>query len=256
MVKLSFVTSTFNEEKNLPSCLDSIKDLADEIVLVDGTSSDKTVEIAKKYGARIKVTDNPPIFLINRQRAIDMAENEWLLNLDADEHATPGLVTEIKEVLKNDKGKINGYFIPRKNWFLGRFLMKGGQYPDYQLRLYRKGKVHFELKDVHEQAIVEGEKEYLKNAMLHYPYKNFSAYLLKWERYNDVFATQIKEEFMGKSLIKKFIGAISYLIVKPVWWFFWTLLRHKGIYDLWSGTIFSFFSALRFPISYVKSFSK
>ena len=158
MVKLSFVTSTFNEEKNLPSCLDSIKDLADEIVLVDGTSSDKTVEIAKKYGARIKVTDNPPIFLINRQRAIDMAENEWLLNLDADEHATPGLVTEIKEVLKNDKGKINGYFIPRKNWFLGRFLMKGGQYPDYQLRLYRKGKVHFELKDVHEQAIVEGEK--------------------------------------------------------------------------------------------------
>ena len=256
MVKLSFVTSTFNEEKNLPSCLDSIKDLADEIVLVDGTSSDKTVEIAKKYGARIKVTDNPPIFLINRQRAIDMAENEWLLNLDADEHATPGLVTEIKEVLKNDKGKINGYFIPRKNWFLGRFLMKGGQYPDYQLRLYRKGKVHFELKDVHEQAIVEGEKEYLKNAMLHYPYKNFSAYLLKWERYNDVFATQIKEEFMGKSLIKKFIGAISYLIVKPVWWFFWTLLRHKGIYDLWSGTIFSFFSALRFPVSYVKSFSK
>lgn len=254
MTKISFVTSTFNEEKNLPGCLESIKDLADEIVVVDGTSTDKTVEIAKSYGAKIKITDNPKIFLINRQKAIDMATGSWLLNLDADERATPELVKEIREIVGKNEN-INGYFIPRKNWFLGRFLMKGGQYPDYQLRLYRNGKVHFELKDVHEQAIVEGEKGYLKEAMLHYPYKSFANYLFKWQRYNDVFASQIKEELSRKSLLGKIFGAVDYLIIKPAWWFFWTLLRHKGIYDLWSGVIFSFFSALRFPASYIKSFN-
>ncbi len=256
MSKISFVTSTFNEEKNLPSCLDSVKELADEITLVDGSSKDKTVEIAKEYGAKVKVTDNPPIFLINRQKAIDMATGDWLLNLDADERATTELIKEIKEVVRNDDKKFNGYFIPRKNWFLGRFLMKGGQYPDYQLRLYRRGKVHFELKDVHEQAIVEGEKGYLKSSMLHYPYKDFPAYLLKWRRYNDVFATQIKENFSKKSLFAKLFGGLDYLLIKPAWWFFWTQIRHKGIYDLWSGAVFSFFSALRFPVSYLKSFSK
>lgn len=256
MPKISLVTSTFNEERNLAACLDSVKGLVDEIVLVDGSSIDKTVEIAKKYNAKIKVTDNPPIFLINRQKAIDMSMGDWLLNLDADERATPQLISEIKDVLKNADKNVGGFFIPRKNWFFGKFLMKGGQYPDYQLRLYRRGKVHFELKDVHEQAIVEGEKKNLKNAMLHYPYKDFRAYLLKWNRYNDVFATQIKEEFVKKSLSAKLFGGLNYLIIKPTWWFFWTQIRHKGIYDLWSGIVFSFFSALRFPVSYLKSLTK
>lgn len=254
MPKISFVTSTFNEERNIAACLDSVKDFVDEIVLVDGSSTDRTVEIARKYGAVIKVTDNPKIFLINRQKAIDMATGDWLLNLDADERATPELAQEIKEIVKNDDKKINGYFIPRKNWFFGKFMMKGGQYPDYQLRLYRRGSVHFELKDVHEQAIVEGEVGHTKNPMLHYPYKDFSAYLLKWNRYNDVYASQIKEERGKKSIFSKILEPFNFLILKPLWWFFWTQIRHKGIYDLWSGIAFSFFSALRFPASYLKSF--
>jgi len=253
MPKISFVTSTFNEERNIAACLDSVKDFVNEIILVDGSSTDKTIEIAKKYGAKIKVTNNPPIFLINRQKAIDMATGDWLLNLDADERATPELAQEIQRIVKEDDGKINGYFIPRKNWFVGRFLMKGGQYPDYQLRLYKNKKVHFELKDVHEQAIVEGETGHLKEAMLHYPYKDFSAYFLKWNRYNDVFATQIKEGRRKENFSRKIWDFFDYLFFKPVWWFFWTQIRHKGIYDLWSGVIFSFFSGLRFPASYLKS---
>lgn len=208
-IKVSFITSTFNEERNIKRCLESVKDLADEIVLVDGSSQDKTVEIAKEFGARIKVTDNPKIFLINRQKAIDMAQGEWLLNLDGDECATPELIKEIKEVIEKDDGKINGYTMPRKNWFLGRFLMKGGQYPDSQLRLYRNGKVHFKLKDVHEQAIVEGEIGTLKNAMLHYPYKDLSAYLVKWRRYNSVFADQIREERKKKNVFGKVWMALN-----------------------------------------------
>ena len=132
--------------------------------------------------------------------------------------------------------------------------MKGGQYPDYQLRLYRKDKVHFELKDVHEQAIVEGEKGYLKNAMLHYPYPDFIAYLVKWRRYNNVFAKQIKDQLAHKSTPFKIYKGIDYLILRPVYWFFLTFGRHKGFVDLWSGFVFSFFSSLRFPLSYLHHF--
>ena len=124
MNKISVVLATFNEEKNLPACLESVKGLADEIIIVDGTSTDKTVEIAKKYGAKITITDNPPIFHINKQKAIDMATKDWILQLDADERVTPELAKEIKKTV-SDTSALNGYWIPRKNYFLGRFLLCG-----------------------------------------------------------------------------------------------------------------------------------
>jgi len=249
---LSVVLATYNEEKNLASCLDSVKGLADEIVVVDGTSSDNTVEIARKYGARVKITTNKPNFHINKQMAIDMATKDWILQLDADEHVSPEQKAEMSKILEDNPKEFNGYWMPRKNWFLGRFLMKGGQYPDYTLRFYRNGKGRLPQKDVHEQAVVEGEVGYLKNALLHYPYENFSHYLNKWNRYNKLFAAQIKEEQEKKNLPAKCFYALMYLIVRPIQWFLLTFIRHKGFMDLWQGFIFSLFSALRFPISYIK----
>ena len=249
---LSVVLATYNEEKNLPSCLDSVKGLADEIVIVDGTSSDKTVEIAKKYKAKIKITTNKQIFHINKQMAIDMATKDWVLQLDGDEQVSKEQAQEIREILEKDPKEFNGYWMPRKNWFLGRFLIKGGQYPDYTLRLYRKGKGRLPQKDVHEQAVVDGKVGYLKNALLHYPYKSFKHYLEKWDRYNDLFASQIKEELKNKNAFQKFFFAFGYLFLKPSHWFLTTFLRHKGFVDGWQGFVFSIFSALRFPISYMK----
>src|SRR3990167_3565854 len=247
---ISVVLATFNEEKNLEECLKSVKELADEICVVDGTSTDKTVEISKRFGARIIVRENPPMFHINKQKAIDMANKDWILQLDADERVTPELEKEIREAIE-DKN-YNGYWIPRKNWFLGRFLMKGGQYPDYTLRLYRKGKGHLPQIHVHEQAEVIGDVEYLKHALLHYPYKNFASYLVKWNRYNGLLATQIRENLKNKSFLARITYAAGYLIIKPAHWFLTTYIRHKGFMDWWPGFIFSFFSALRFPVSYLK----
>ncbi len=249
---LSVVLATYNEEKNLSSCLDSIKDLADEIIIVDGSSTDKTVEIAKKYGAIVKITTNKPNFHINKQMAIDMATRDWILQLDGDEHISKEQKEEIKEILEKDPKEFNGYWMPRKNWFLGRFLMKGGQYPDYTLRFYRNGKGRLPQKDVHEQAEVVGKVGYLKNALLHYPYKDFGHYLNKWNRYNILFAGQIKEEQENKNIIQKFLYAIGYLFVKPSHWFLTTYFRHKGFVDGWQGFTFSLFSGLRFPVSYIK----
>jgi glycosyltransferase involved in cell wall biosynthesis len=246
---VSVVLATFNEEKNLPACLDSVKNFADEIIIVDGTSKDKTVPIAKQYGAKVVITDNPPIFHINKQKAIDLATKEWILQLDADERVSDESKKEIKEVIANDKEKeINGYWMPRKNFFLGRFLMKGGQYPDYTVRLYRKGKGKLPQKDVHEQAVVDGKVGYLHYPLIHIADPEFSRYLLRFNRYTNLMAGDFYKEKLGKNPIT----FIKYIIILPLWWFLLTFIRHKGFMDLWQGFVFSFFSAMRFPVSYIK----
>jgi len=250
-MKLSVVLATFNEEENIERCLLSVKDFADEIVIVDGTSKDRTVEIAKSLGARVIKTTNKPNFHINKQMAIDAAKGEWVLQLDADEVVDVALETEIKEIIKKNPEE-NGFWMPRKNYFLGRFLMKGGQYPDYTIRLYRNGKGRLPQKDVHEQAEVDGKIGYLKNALLHYPYKDFAFYLSKWKRYNLFFAHQIEEELKDKSLLKRLFAGFGYLVLRPSHWMLTTYIRHKGFYDFWQGFVFSFMSALRFPASYIE----
>ncbi|MBI5045154.1 MAG: glycosyltransferase family 2 protein [Candidatus Levybacteria bacterium] len=249
MQSLSVVLATFNEEENIGKCLNSIRDIAQEIVVVDGTSSDRTVEIAKRYGAKVYITENKQNFHINKQMAIDNATKSWILQLDADEVVSKSLQSEIEQKIQIKNNEIHGYWMPRKNWFLGKFLTKGGQYPDYTLRLYRKGSGRLPQKDVHEQAVVEGETEYLTHPLLHYPYKDFKHYFQKWIRYVDLTSSQIRvqKDFFT---IKKFI---SYLFVLPMYWFFLIYLRHKGFVDLWPGFLFAFFSALRYPTSYLRA---
>jgi glycosyltransferase involved in cell wall biosynthesis len=255
MQTLSVVLATFNEEENLSRCLNSVKKIADEIVIVDGMSTDRTVAIAKKFGAKILVTKNLPNFHINKQKAIEMATKEWILQMDADEELSPELRNEIKIILNDSNKEINGYWMPRKNLFLGRFLMKGGQYPDYTLRLYKRGRGYLPQVHVHEQAVVEGKTGYLRQALLHYPYKDFKTYISKWNRYNELFAVQIGDNLRTKKLFVKIMYSIGYLIVKPGHWFLTTYIRHKGFMDSWQGFVFSLFSSLRFPVSYIKYIS-
>lgn len=255
MAKLSVALATFNEEENLARTLESVRDIADEIVIYDGQSTDKTREIAEGFGAKVIVGKNYPIFHVNKQKAIDACTGDWILQLDADEVVPSELAAEIKSAI-SDEPRINGYWLPRKNYFLGRFLMKGGQYPDYTLRLYRRGKGRLPQKDVHEQAEVQGKVGYLKNALLHYPYKDFATYVKKWERYNNLISAQIKEDLKGKNRISRLGYGFGYLLIKPTHWLLTTYGRHKGFMDSWQGLTFSFFSALRFPVSYIRCLTK
>lgn len=237
---LSVVLAVFNEESNIGRCLESVEGLVDEIVIVDGGSTDKTIEIAKSFNARIIQTDNLPNFHINKNKAIDVASCDWILQLDADEIVTKELASEIKKTISS-KQDFNGFWIPRKNFFLGRFLKKGGQYPDYTLRLYRKGKGRLPAKDVHEQAVVEGKVGYLQSDLLHLRDKNFSIYLKRWNKYTDLLSTQIiKPSFF------------DYFFSKPILWFIKAYIRHKGYVDGFPGFVFALFSSLRFPVSYIK----
>lgn len=246
---LSIAIATFNEEKNLAKCFESVKNIADEIIVVDGQSSDKTTEIAKSYGARIKITTNKPIFHINKQMAIDMCTKDWVLQLDADEVVSPKLRDEILSILESEK-TANGYWIPRKNWFLGRFLMKGGVYPDYTMRLYRRGKGKLPQKTVHEQAVVQGEVGYLKNPLIHMADERFARYLLRWSRYVNLLRDELMDKRPGS------FAFFEYFFVKPISWFLLTYIRHKGFLDLWQGFVFSFFSSLRFPAAYMRYVKK
>ena len=245
-MRLSVVLAVHNEEEHLLVCLKSVKDWCDEIVVVDGSSTDKTVEIAKQFGARVLIADNPPLFHINKQKAIDAAEGDWILQLDADEQVTPELKTEINTALQQNE--LNGFWIPRKNYFLGRFLMKGGVYPDYTLRLYRRGKGKLPHKDVHEHAVVEEATGYLIHPLIHMSDTTFAKYWLKHQRYTDFLARQYREQRTSVSPIT----TIENVIVQPIYWFLLTFFRHKGFLDLWQGFLFSFFSALRYPIGYLK----
>ncbi len=247
MKNISVVLAVFNEAENLRACLDSVKDLAWEIVIVDGGSTDNTLKIAKAFNAKIIQTDNPPVFHINKNKAIDAASGDWILQLDADEIVSGNLAKEIRIVV-DLKSDINGYWIPRKNLFLGKYLTKGGQYPDYTLRLYKKRQGRLPAKDVHEQAAVEGRVGYLKNDLLHIRDKNFSIYIERFNRYTDLLAYQLKEAGVKKSIF----SFMNYILIKPFFWFVKTYFRHRGYVDGFPGFIFALFSSLRFPIAYIK----
>jgi glycosyltransferase involved in cell wall biosynthesis len=247
-IKLSVAIAVFNEEKNLAECLASVASLAGEIVVVDGGSHDSTVKIARKFTPHIIETDNPAMFHINKQKALDACTGNWILQLDADERITPALRDEIRTVTASGDSDINGYFIPRRNYFWGHWMRKGGQYPDYVIRLVRKGYAHFPAKSVHEQIEVIGEPGYLKEPMDHISYRTREDYWRKAESYTTLAAMEMKRDGVGKNPWTWFL----YNIMKPQMTLLSLLIRHKGFMDGWYGLVFAYFSALHFPITYKK----
>ena len=248
---LSVTLAVYNESKNITRCLEAIKDIASEIIIVDGQSQDNTIILAKKFKqVRIISTTNKPMFHINKQMGISACKGDWILQLDADEIVTPELKKEINSYLIKDINEIkeNGFWIPRKNYFLGTFLKKGGQYPDPTIRFYKNSKAHLPCKDVHEQAEVDGLVGFLKNDLEHYADTSFSLYLFRANRYTTLLADELK----FKKVPINFGSFLKYYFFLPWWWFLKTFFRHRGYVDGFAGFVFSFYSALRFPIAYTK----
>lgn len=253
-IKISVALAVYNEEKNLSQCLDSVKDWVDEIVIVDGGSTDKTVEIAQNYRAKVIVTDNPPIFHINKQKAVEACTGDWILQLDADEVISQELKKEIINILsdKQEKGEVAGFFFPRRNYLLGKWLKKGGAYPDYVIRMFKKGKGHFPCKNVHEQIDINGKLDYFKNDLIHNPYPILAEYLRKANTYTSLTSERLNEESLKISLLT----TTRYLILVPLKTFLNLYLRHKGFMDGFPGFVWAFFSALHQPIAYIKYWEK
>ena len=248
---ISVVLAVHNEAENLPKCLNAVKPFADEIVVVDGESSDETIKVAKSLGARVLSTTNKANFHINKQMAMDAAKGELILQLDADEIVDEELAEFIKKIAHQlSEGQVlpAAWWIKRKNWFMGRFLTKGGQYPDPVIRLYQKGKAKLPQKDVHEQMIVDGEIGWAEGHFLHYGTPDFSVYLRKFNTYTSFKAVQLKEAHVKISAANSF----KYVLWKPFETFCSLYIRHRGIVDGNAGFVFAAFSGLHHAVAYIK----
>lgn len=273
-MKLSVVLATRNEEENIGRCLESVKAISDEIIVVDENSTDKTCEIAQKFGAKVFLEPHHEIFHITKQKAIEYATGEWILQLDADEVVTPELASEITATTSgspptNDNdlfkrhqsliekrdgtigkktGEVVGYFIPRRNIFLGKPLIHAGVYPDGVIRLIKNGKARFPQKSVHEQIELDGEVSWLSSDLLHYDSPTLKRYLIRLNRYTDLKAGELRDNKVPKGVISFSLYAIYY----PLITFFKLYFRHLGFLDGVRGFLWSFFSAMHFPIAYFK----
>ncbi len=175
---ISVVISAYNEEKKIEECLRSVE-WADEIIVIDNTSTDKTVLLSKKNGAKVMKRSNNLMLNVNKNFGFTKASNRWILSLDADERVTQELAEEIKTILENDDETKNGFSIPRKNIIFGKWMQHTGWYPDYQMRLFRKGCGKFEERHVHEQMIIQGQTGVLENPMVHMHYETVTQFLNK-----------------------------------------------------------------------------
>jgi glycosyltransferase involved in cell wall biosynthesis len=276
--KLSVVLAVKNEEAVLADCLRSVRQLADEIVIVDDQSTDRTVEIAKSFGAKVTVRKHIKNFHENKQLAIKKATSDWALQLDADERVTPSLAKEIIQVLEGkykedisskkrrlfqrhqkaveklwgktwkESGEVVAYFIPRLNMFLGKPLRYAGVYPDAVIRLVKKGKGNYEARSVHEMMRVDGQVGWLTQDLEHYESPTLARYIARANRYTTLTAQEFKVTKMPKNLLVLFF----YSLVKPGLVFLKLFFRHKGFLDGLYGFLWSAFSALHFPIAYWK----
>ena len=237
MPTLSVILATYNEEKNIKDCLESVK-WADEIVIVDGSSVDKTVEIAKKYTNKIFVRENPLMFHINKQIAIEKATGEWILYLDADERVAKELKEEILSTLK--KPAFTGYWIPRRNIIFGKWIKHAGWYPDFQLRLFKNGKAYLPCKSVHEQPVLKGKAGYLKTDLIHFNYRTVAQFVRKL---NELYTENDKNVFLAQGKKVSPLDAIRF----PKNEFLKRFFREEGYKDGLHGLVLSLlqsFSAL------------
>lgn len=244
MAKISVCLATFNEEKNLADCLKSVQGLADEIVIVDGTSTDKTVAIAKKYGAKVIVRENPPMFHLNKQKAFEAATGDWILYLDADERVTSELAQEIKLEIRNLKLEIAGYWLPRKNIIFGKWMEHTGWYPDYQLRLFRRGQASLPCKTVHEQPVLKGQAGHLKNPLWHENYQTISQFIARLDKYTE----NDKNLFLAENKKIQWHDAIRF----PTGEFLKRFFLEQGYKDGLHGLVLSLLQAFSSLVTFAK----
>jgi glycosyltransferase involved in cell wall biosynthesis len=244
-LKLSVIIITYNEEKNIRACLESVT-WADEIIVVDSNSTDKTVMIAKEYTDKVfQQQDVNAGFGEKKQYALSKATGEWVLNIDADERVTPELKHEILQVISNDKNnRYNGYKINIRLIFMGHMMRFGGTYPDYHLRLFKKDKAKFDTKPVHEGIILKGKSGRLKYDILHYSYPDLTTYFNKFNIYTSLVA---RYKFSQNKRTR-----VSYVVLRLPCEFIYRYIIKLGFLDGYYGFLYAVISSFYGFIKYAK----
>jgi len=248
MPKLSVAVITYNEEPNIRRTLESVK-WADEIVVVDSGSTDRTVEICRNFTDKIFHQDWLG-FAKQKNLAIDMTTGDWVLSLDADEPIEPGLESEIRDIVSSPQSS-DGYFIPRKTFFLGKQIRHGGWYPDYNLRLFRKGKGRFEERAVHEAVKVQGSVDKTHKAIEHFAYPDLTSYLSSINKYSS-----LAVDVMGVKGISGFKTSWLNILVRPVLTFVLKYFFRLGFLDGKHGLVLNLFHSYYVFTKYAKAWER
>ena len=263
---LSVVIITRNEEANIARTLASVVDLADEVILIDSGSTDHTLDVARTFGPKVKIFEEEwKGFARQKNSAIAKATGDWILSLDADEEVSPLLAREIAEALGEKKSAPSetpsqtgekpeqktvspqniAYFTPRKNFFLGRWIRRGGYYPDRKLRLVRRDVAQFEDRAVHEDIKVSGPVGELHGALLHHAYPTLSSYIEHMNRYSSLGA-----EMAVASGVRVF--SFFNIVVRPYATFLYNYFLRLGFLDGREGLLLHLYHSVYVSWKYAK----
>jgi len=241
-VTISVCIICFNEETNIRRCLESSK-WADEIIVVDSMSQDRTVEIAREFTDKVYQRAWPG-YVEQKNFALSRAKGDWILSIDADEEIGQGLQGEIREETEKKDAK-DGYRMPRLSFYQGRWIKHSGFYPDRQLRLFRRERGHWTGRRVHEKVLIQGQVGTLENDLLHYPYRGIiSGQIWTVDKFTDLLAEDMYEE--GNRLNPLL------LLLRPPLKFIEVYFFKLGLLDGLAGFIIAVTSAYAIFVRYVK----
>jgi glycosyltransferase involved in cell wall biosynthesis len=223
---LSAAIVVLNEEERLRACLESVV-WADEIVVVDAGSSDKTMALAREFTDRalFRAWDG---YGAQKNFALGQCRGDWLLSIDADERVPDALRDEIQAAIRAERAEV-GYYLPRRNMFQGRWVRHGGLYPDWQLRLFRRGRGAFLERAVHESVRVDGPTGRFAAPLVHESYRSVADAVARLNRYSDLAAADLARAGRG--------GSLADLLVRPAWRFLSMYFLRAGFLDGWRGLV-------------------
>ena len=250
MAKVSVVIACKNEQSQMRRCLESVI-WADEIVIVDDVSEDDTVAICREYTTNIILNDSGGSFHHNKNVGIENASGDWIFSIDADEIVSTELAISVRNAV-NDSGML-GYFINRKNYFLGSWIKGCGWYPDYIIRLFRKGVTKWPL-EIHDTPKIEDTEKtgYLQGSLIHLSYTSIQQYMNKFDKYTTKLACEESEK--GVRISK--LNYATLFIVKPLYWFFRKYIIWRGCLDGFRGLFICTASAMTIFMTYAKLWEK
>jgi glycosyltransferase involved in cell wall biosynthesis len=243
--KLSVAIITCNEEANIRRTLLSVA-WADEIIVIDSGSTDRTVAICREYTDKV-IHQDWLGFARQKNLAIDRTTGDWVLSLDADEPIEPALADEIRSIMGSHEA-LNGYRIPRKTFFLGKQVRYGGWYPDYNLRLFRKDAGRFEERAVHEAIKVQGAVGSTRHAIRHYAYPDLASYMSSINKYSSLAVT-----VMAEKGISRFKTGWANILLRPVGTFVIKYFFRLGFLDGKHGLILNLFHSYYVFAKYAKA---
>lgn len=235
-----------NEAELLPQALGNLA-WVDQLIYVDCESGDNSLEVARRYTEAVYSRPNTTQLNVNKSYGFEQATTEWVFYLDPDEMIPAALAEEIRAVIASDPIE-NAFRLPRRNHFFGRWLRHGGQYPDPQLRLFRRGKARFPCRHVHESLEVDGKIGRLREPMDHYTVPSVPAALAKMDFYSTFNAQQMARA----GQVPTFSLALRFMLWKPGSRFLRRFLFKGGFLDGWPGFIAVAISSLDFQFRFIK----